>query len=55
MNKYQKVNHFPGCWNLGRKDWLWRNLVKYKRKYPKEYGFIPNTYILNSGSDWERF
>lgn len=53
--KYQKVNHFPGCWNLGRKDLLWRNLVKYKRKEPNEYNFIPNTFILSSAGDWDRF
>lgn len=23
LNKYQKSNHFPGCWNLGRKDQLY--------------------------------
>lgn len=46
MNRYQKINHFPGCWNMGRKDLLWLNLSKFKRKYPKEYNFIPNTYLL---------
>jgi len=46
MNKYQKINHFPGCWNMGRKDLLWLNLSKFKRKFPKEYKFIPNTYLL---------
>lgn len=34
LSKYHKVNHFPGCWHIGRKDFLWRNLVKYRRKYP---------------------
>jgi tubulin polyglutamylase TTLL4 len=23
LGKFQKVNHFPGCWQLGRKDNLW--------------------------------
>jgi tubulin polyglutamylase TTLL4 len=23
LNKFQKINHFPGCWELGRKDNLW--------------------------------
>ena len=31
MNRFQKVNHFPGCWYLGRKDNLWRGLSKMKR------------------------
>ena len=28
MNKYQKSNHFPGCWNLGRKDLLWMKISR---------------------------
>ena len=53
MNRYQKVNHYPGCWQLGRKDNLWRNLSRSKRKFPNEYNFVPNTYILST--DFERF
>ena len=41
MNKYQKANHFPGCWNLGRKDLLWMKISKMKRKFPEEYSFVP--------------
>jgi len=29
FSKYQRCNHFPGTWQLGRKDNLWRNLVRY--------------------------
>jgi len=53
MNKYQKVNHFPGCWQLGRKDNLWRNISRLKRQYNNDYDFIPNTYLLSC--DYERF
>ena len=53
MNKYQKTNHFPGCWEVGRKDGLWRNLSKMKRQFPLDYAFVPTTYILNT--DFERF
>jgi tubulin polyglutamylase TTLL4 len=35
LNRFQKINHFPGCWNLGRKDYLWKNLSKMKRKWHK--------------------
>jgi tubulin polyglutamylase TTLL4 len=28
MNKFQKMNHFPGCWNLGRKDLLWMRVSR---------------------------
>jgi tubulin polyglutamylase TTLL4 len=34
MNKFQKLNHFPGCWNLGRKDYMWKNLNKQRRSHP---------------------
>lgn len=53
MNKFQKVNHFPGCWNIGRKDNLWINLSKLKRKYPQDYAFIPTTYLL--AYDYDRY
>ena len=53
MDKYQKVNHFPNCWSIGRKDNLWINLSKMKRNFPKEYSFIPNTYLL--AYDYKRF
>lgn len=33
INQYQKINHFPGAWHLGRKDNLWRNVFKMKRTH----------------------
>lgn len=53
MNKYQKANHFPGCWEIGRKDGLWRNLSKFKRQFPQDYNFVPSTYLLST--DFDRF
>ncbi|CAD8186669.1 unnamed protein product [Paramecium pentaurelia] len=53
MKKYQKTNHFPGCWSIGRKDNLWIHLSKVKRRFPNEYSFIPNTYLLQY--DFDRF
>lgn len=46
MNPYQKINHFPGIWQLGRKDNLWRNMLKMRRKHGKAYDFCPYTYLL---------
>ena len=34
MNRFQKFNHFPGCWYLGRKDYMYKILAKAKRKFP---------------------
>ncbi|XP_066259801.1 tubulin polyglutamylase ttll-4-like isoform X2 [Euwallacea similis] len=43
----QKLNHFPGTFQLGRKDRLWRNFQKMISKYGlKEFGFLPHTYVL---------
>ncbi|CAH2013515.1 unnamed protein product [Acanthoscelides obtectus] len=43
----QKLNHFPGTFQLGRKDRLWRNFQKMIAKYGhKEFGFLPLTYVL---------
>ena len=33
VNQYQKINHFPGAWHLGRKDNLWRNVFRMKRSF----------------------
>lgn len=45
---YQRVNHFPGSFNFGRKDRLWLNLKNKIEKYgPENFGnFHPNTFIL---------
>ena len=31
MKSYQKINHFPGMFNLSRKNYLARNLNKMKK------------------------
>lgn len=46
MNKYQKISQFPGCWFLGRKDYMWKILHKMKRRFPSEYDFVPTTYLF---------
>lgn len=53
MNRYQKMNHFPGCWQLGRKDYMWKNLNKQRRAFPDAYNFVPMTYIFPF--DFDRF
>ena len=42
-----QINHFPASFQLGRKDRLWHNLSKMQLRFGrKEFGFIPQTYIL---------
>jgi len=44
---HQKVNHFPGTFQIGRKDRMWRNMQKMVAKYGgEEFEFLPQTYIL---------
>lgn len=49
LNSNQKVNHFPGSFNFGRKDRLWSNinsLCVRMRETSDEDAFHPQTYIL---------
>ncbi|KAK3102681.1 hypothetical protein FSP39_013107 [Pinctada imbricata] len=47
IREYQKLNHFPGSFQIGRKDRLWRNLSKMQVHVgKKEYGFFPQTFVL---------
>ncbi|CAH2054752.1 unnamed protein product, partial [Iphiclides podalirius] len=56
----QKMNHFPGTFQIGRKDRLWRNLQKLVAKYgASEFGIMPRTYVLPQDlkmlkHDWEK-
>ncbi|KAH9643985.1 hypothetical protein HF086_004246 [Spodoptera exigua] len=57
----QKMNHFPGTFQIGRKDRLWRNLQKLVAKYGiSEFGIMPKTYVLPHDMkllkhDWEKY
>lgn len=51
MNCFQKVNHFPNSWCIGRKDRLSRTLSAMKRIHGTEYDFHPDTYIMPSDYD----
>lgn len=45
--EHQKLNHFPGTFQIGRKDRLWRNLSKMAVRFGKqEFSFFPRTFIL---------
>ena len=43
---HQKVNHFPGSKNIGRKDLMHWNLSKYRAQHPEDYEFTPETFVL---------
>ena len=46
MHPYQRVNHFPGIYNLARKNMLGRHLMRMQKILPKEYDFFPTSYML---------
>ncbi|XP_022074937.2 tubulin polyglutamylase TTLL4 [Acanthochromis polyacanthus] len=47
LGEHQKLNHFPGTFQIGRKDRLWRNLSKMQVRFGKqEFSFFPKTFIL---------
>ncbi|CAL4121752.1 unnamed protein product, partial [Meganyctiphanes norvegica] len=47
IREFQKLNHFPGTFQIGRKDKLWKNFVRLQTKFGKEeFGFIPKTFVL---------
>lgn len=42
-----QLNHFPGSFQIGRKDRLWRNLSKMQARFgKKEFNFFPQSFIL---------
>ena len=41
MLPYQKINHFPGSQQLGRKNNLAKNLAKLRNIYPEHFSFYP--------------
>lgn len=49
IKDFQKFNHFPGTFQIGRKDTLWRNHVRLRNIHGKKnYDFLPVTYVIPS-------
>ncbi|CAF3839944.1 unnamed protein product [Adineta steineri] len=47
IREYQKINHFPGSFQIGRKDRLWRNLSHMQAVHSRrEFDFVPQTFVL---------
>eukprot|EP00397_Hematodinium_sp_SG-2012_P009763 GEMP01009855.1.p1 GENE.GEMP01009855.1~~GEMP01009855.1.p1 ORF type:complete len:796 (+),score=165.26 GEMP01009855.1:463-2850(+) len=43
---FQKTNHFPGSWNLGRKDLVWRHIARMRRVHGSAFNICPESFIL---------
>ena len=46
LQRWQRINHFPGMTNICRKTRLAQNLELMRQKFPREYSFFPVTFIL---------
>ena len=46
LHPHQYVNHFPGSYQLGRKDYLWKNISKQARAHGQAYDFCAKSYVL---------
>lgn len=46
VKSYQKINHFPNSFNIGRKDAMWKNYLVLQQAYPTEYDFCPKHYVF---------
>nr|CDS34255.2 tubulin polyglutamylase ttll4 [Hymenolepis microstoma] len=47
LKEYQKLNHIPGSFELGRKDQLTRNINKIRNRFCGDvYNFYPATFLL---------
>lgn len=44
------MNHFPGMYNIHKKNNLAKNLNKVRKIFPKEFDFYPKTFMLPSES-----
>ncbi|MEW5302346.1 MAG: hypothetical protein WDW36_005143 [Sanguina aurantia] len=46
LSQFQRVNHFPGTWELGRKDYLYRNVYNSMRSKGPAFDIVPQFFLL---------
>ncbi|KAL3116117.1 hypothetical protein niasHT_007417 [Heterodera trifolii] len=47
LKPFQKVNHFPGAFHLGRKDRLWLHIYEFMQRFEGDlFCIMPITYVL---------
>ncbi|AIO02096.1 tubulin tyrosine ligase, putative [Leishmania panamensis] len=47
LNAYQKVNHFPGTWGVGRKDRLASNIRRMQRFFSDDaFDIVPKSFLI---------
>lgn len=45
-DKFKKCNHFPGTFQFGRKDNMYRHVSRMIREFGEEYRIVPKTWIF---------
>jgi hypothetical protein len=49
LKEYQRVNHFPGTYLLGRKDNMARVCMRFRRNFgPENFEYFPKTFVCPS-------
>lgn len=46
LHDFQRVSRFPGTWELGRKDQLYRNIYNMWRTRGDAFSFVPRFFVL---------
>uniref|UniRef100_A0A336K229 CSON011099 protein n=1 Tax=Culicoides sonorensis TaxID=179676 RepID=A0A336K229_CULSO len=46
MRRFQKINHFPGMYEISRKDLLARNMNRMLKLFPTDYQIFPKTWCF---------
>ena len=46
LTTFQKYNHFPFSSELGFKNNLYKNYYKMKKKYPDDFNYMMESYVL---------
>ena len=53
LKSYQRINHFPGMFQLARKGSLGRFVSQLGKHFPNEFKFLPPTWVLPA--EWVKF
>lgn len=46
LHDFQRINHFPNSFEITKKDRMSVNLKNMQQRFPSEYDFFPETYVI---------
>ncbi|GBG24138.1 Tubulin polyglutamylase ttll6 [Hondaea fermentalgiana] len=53
LERFQRLNHFPGMYHLARKGGLGKHLTQLAKLFPSDFSFFPQTWVLPQ--QWSEF